>query len=180
MTCESAETYLHQSLDEPLTQDKRLALDSHLEACAACRQEREAQRRLVHLADRWAGLALATSDPGGAFNAQVLARLDTSSKRSPLSLGLPLAATLLLLTVLAVLPGHLGNPAWSLAWSLYSLPHWLALNVLALPNDTLALRSLSQTALASSWLDVLLPLAMGLNAVFCLYARQSALRRSLS
>ena len=184
MTCESAETYLHYGLDKPLTQAERVALDAHLESCVACRQEREAQRRLVHLADRWVSHTLASSDPGDAFNAQMWARLEVQPKRSRLSAGLPLAATLLLL---AVLPDDLRKPAGSLASSLQGLPHWLALNLLALPSDalalpsdTLALRLLPQTVLVSSWLSVLLLPAVGLNAVFCLYARQSALRRSVS
>ncbi len=191
MTCESAETYLHYGLDKPLTQAERVALDAHLESCVACRQEREAQRRLVHLADRWVSHTLASSDPGDAFNAQMWARLEVQPKRSRLSAGLPLAATLLLL---AVLPDDLRKPAESLASPLQGLPHWLALNLLALPSDALALpsdalalpsdalalRLLPQTVLVSSWLSVLLLPAVGLNAVFCLYARQSALRRSVS
>jgi anti-sigma factor RsiW len=181
MTCESAETYLHQSLDGPLTQEERAALDTHLAECDACRQEREVQRRLVHLADRWADHMLALSDPGDAFNTQVLARLETPPRRSPFSLGLPLAVTLLLLTALAALPGRLENPAWSLAASLGSLPHWLAVNLLALPGDALALQHLStQPAFVSAWISALLPLTIGVNSVFCLYARQLASRRSMS
>lgn len=40
MTCDTADAYLHRSLDESLTQSERVALDDHWDECAACRRER--------------------------------------------------------------------------------------------------------------------------------------------
>jgi hypothetical protein len=180
MTCEAAETLLHQSLDAALTQPERVALESHWEVCVACRRERDAQRQMAQITGRWAEQALALSDPGDAFTAQILSRLEAPPKHSPLWLSLLPAAAALLLAALAFLPGLPGTSASTLVLSLDRLPHWLTVNLLALPGDALALRHLPQTAFVPSWMSVLLPTVVGLNAVFCLYARQSSLRRSVS
>ncbi|MGI4788857.1 MAG: anti-sigma factor family protein [Janthinobacterium lividum] len=180
MTCQFAEANIQKSLDGMLSQSDRQALDSHLESCAACRQELEAQRRLSHLADRWISRSLARSDPGEAFNASVLSRLETNSKPSWLNFGLPLMVTMLLLAALVFLPGmpHVGDGA--VAQTLHRLPLWLLSSLSSLPGDTLTLIRLPQANLLPSWTGALLLAVIVLNSAFCIHARQLALRRSLS
>ena len=180
MTCQTAEISIQKSLDGMLPQTERQALDIHLESCAACRREWDAQRRLARLSDRWISRSLAQSDPGEAFTAQVLARLETGPKPSRLSLWLPLTATLLLLTALAFVPGLPTAGAGTLVRSLHGLPLWLGANLSALPGDALAMLRLPQTRVVPSWTGALLAAAIALNSMFCLYARQSALRRSMT
>ena len=180
MTCQTAETISQKSLDGLLSQTERQLLDTHLETCGQCRREYDVQRRLATLADRWISHTLDTSNPGEAFTAQVMARLDTAPKSSWLSFGLPLTVTLLLLVALMLLPGTSAASAGLLVQTVHRLPLWLLTNFHALPGDALTMIRLPQTYLVPSWTGALLLAVIALNSAFCFHARQSALRRSLS
>ena len=172
MNCNSAHAAIQNSLDQTPTQAERLMLESHLEICAVCRQEYQALQRLTRLADRWGNRTREVSDPGEQFTAQVLSRLDTPLAPSRICVWLPLAAVLLLLFVLASVPGlnvRLPMP------SLLSISDWLRANFLALPGDALAIFRVQQVSWLPAWTTTLLLGVALLNAGFCLHARQRSL-----
>lgn len=172
MNCNSVHAAIQNSLDQTPTQAERLMLESHLETCAACRQEYQVLQRLTHLADRWVNRTREVSDPGEQFTAQVLSRLDTSLAPSRIRVWLPLAAVLLLLFALAWVPDlnvRLPIP------SLFSISDWLRTNFLALPGDALAIFRVQHVSWLPAWATTLLLGVALLNAGFCLHARQRSL-----
>lgn len=188
MTCRAALALIEQASDAALAPRDRAGLDTHLAVCAACRRASEAHRRLSQAARRWAAPSPA-DDPGAAFNARVLAQV--SVRPAPrLSAWLPLAATVAVLVVLAMLPDPLRpSPGWpETGWLVASarlLPGWLAANLSALPaagtglGDAL-LSSGSQNILQAraGWVWGVLAAAALLNAA-CAHAARSRARRSL-
>ncbi len=183
MTCDNARMLLQSGPDGALSLPERTALNVHLELCAACRAERETQRRLARLTDQWAARAMELSDPGDAFTAQVLSRLDQDSRldhpeASRLRVGLPLAASLLGLGLLPLVPG--GDSAWaglpmpflSALHDLPALPGWLGASLTALPDAARAAFDPPQAAFVPAWTTAGLFGAFLLNAGFCVHARQ--------
>lgn len=169
MTCTLAHAAIQNSLDQTPTQAERLALEAHLEMCAACRQEYAAQRRLTWLADRWVSHSLEVFDSDEQFTAQVLSRLDARPAPSRVRAWLPLCAVLLLLFALAWVPSfaiHLPLP------SPVGCSDWLRANLAALPGDALRVFRVPPVNWLPAWTTALL-LGVGLlNAGFCLHARQ--------
>ncbi len=177
MTCDSARILLQSSFDRALPPQERTALNTHLQGCAACRTEQDAQRRLARLTGCWAARAVELSDPGEDFTVQVLSRLERPahwerSASSRLRAWLPLAALLLLLGLLPLVPGvhslRVGLPMPSLL----AVPGWLDANMTALPGAARAALWLPQATSVPSWTTLALFGVLLLNAGFYAHARQ--------
>lgn len=172
MACGQAKHTIQRSLDALLPPEERSALQVHLEGCADCRQELDAQRRLARLTNRWASRAVAAADPGEEWTAQVLARLETPPARARLQVWLALTATLLLLGALALVPGIRPLSFGVTAQNVVGLPNWLQANLAALPGDAHAVLRAPSAALLPAWSTALLLGVILLNAGFCVHARQ--------
>jgi len=178
MNCTCAHAAIQRSLDQTPTQVERLALESHLELCEACRQEYEALRRLTSLADRWVSRTLDVSDPGEQFTAQVISRIAVRPAPSRVRVWLPLSAVLLLTAVLLLLVALAWGPSLSVYLPLPSLlgfSDWLRADFLALSGDALRVFRAPQVSWLSTWTTVLLIGVGLLNAGFCVHARQRSL-----
>lgn len=182
MNCRTAEEEIQKSLDGLLTPAERTRLDVHMADCAACRRGWAAHRVLARAAGRWVR-PLPEDDPGEVFTAQVLARLalrPTPVSRRPL-IWLPLAATALLLALLAELPGLLRPGLDTVGVAARQTPGWLLSNLHGVPADAFAVwGALTSGVPVSSWVwAALLTLAV-VNGMFCVQARRSQVQRSLS
>ncbi len=181
MTCQSAEEEIQKSLDGAMTPGERARLDVHLASCAACRQARDAHRRLARAAGRWAR-PTPEDDPGEAFTAQVLARI--AARPAPIPsrplVWLPLAATILLLALFAWLPSLIWPGLDTLGVAVRRTPGWLLTNLRAVPGDASGAWAALTTGLAlPAWVWAALPAVAVVNAMFCVQARLSYARRSL-
>lgn len=182
MNCRSAEDEIQKSLDEALTSGERARLDAHLASCAACVRAREEHRRLARAAGRWIR-PQPQDDPGEAFTARVLARIASRPASAPVQqpIWLPLAATVLLLAFLAWLPGLLLPGLDTVGAAARQTPGWLLSNLRGVPGDALAIwGALTGSTSLPAWVWAALPAVAGVNAMFCVQARQAHARRSLS
>lgn len=172
MTCDHAKNTIQRSLDSLLPPEERSALEAHLEVCAGCRLEQDAQRRLARLTDRWVSHAIDAADPGEEWTAQVLSRLETHPAPPRLPVWLPLAAVFLLVVLLTLVPSipHLSFGAT--AQNVVGLPSWLRANLAALPGDSHAVLQMPSVGWMPAWTTALLFGVFLLNAGFCVHARQ--------
>ena len=182
MNCRSAEDEIQKSLDGSLTPAERARLDAHMADCAACRRDWEAHRALARAAGRWAR-PLPQDDPGDMFNAAVLSRIAARPVSAPVSrpLWLPLAATALLLVLLAALPGLLLPGLDTVGAAARQTPGWLLTNLRGLPSDAVtAWGALTAGVPVPSWAWAALLGAVAVNGMFCVRARQAHALRGLS
>lgn len=179
MNCRSAENEIQKSLDGALTPGERVRLDTHLESCAACRRAWDEGRLLARAAGRW---ARPQDDPGDAFTVQVLARIASRPAPAPVHppLWLPLAATILLLALLAWLPGLLWPGLDTVGVAARQTPGWLLSNLRGVPADAFTIwGTLTMGVPTPSWVWAALPAVAVVNAMFCVQTRQAHARRSL-
>lgn len=182
MNCRSCRDQIQESLDGLVTPAERARLDAHLADCAACRREWDAQRTLARASGRWAR-ALPQDDPGDAFNAAVLARIAARPAPMPTRplVWLPLAATALLLVLLAWLPGPLWPGLGAVGAAARQTPGWLLSNLRGIPADASASwGALTAGVPVPSWTWAALLGSVAANALFCVQARQARTRGSLS
>ncbi len=181
MNCPDAENEMQKSLDGTLTPAEWERLDAHLASCPECRRAWDEHRLLARAARRWTQPA-AQDDPGDAFTArvvsQIAARPESTFARTPL--WLPLAATAILLTLLALLPSLLLPGVDALGTAARETPGWFLTNLRGLPGDVFTTwNALTISIHLPAWIWAVL-LAMGVvNALFCVQARQNHARRSL-
>ncbi|MDQ2800466.1 MAG: zf-HC2 domain-containing protein [Armatimonadota bacterium] len=181
MNCSFAEDQIQKSLDGILTSAERERLDAHLISCPECRCAWDEHRMLARAAGRWTQPA-AQDDPGDAFTARVMAliaaRPEPAFARTPF--WLPLAATALLLTLLALLPSLLLPSVDALSAAVRETPFWFLTNLRGLPGDVVTTwNALAINVHLPTWIWGVL-LAMGvINAMFCVQVRQAHARRSL-
>ena len=181
MNCRSAEDEIQKSLDGVLTPGERARLDAHPASCAACHRAWDEQRLLARAAGRWMR-PLPADDPGDAFTAQVLGRIAArpvpTSRQPPV--WLPLAATILLLTLLAWLPGLLWPSLDTVGFTARQTPGWLLSNLRGVPADAfMAWGALTTGVPVPSWVWAALPAVAVVNGMFCVQARQAHLGRRL-
>lgn len=181
MNCSFAEDEIQKSLDGLLTPAERERLDAHLNSCPDCRRAWDDHRRLARAAYRWTQPA-ALDDPGDAFTAQVVSRIvarpEPAFARTPF--WLPLAATAILLTLLALLPSLLLPGVDALGAAARETPSWFLTNLRGLPGAVFTTWNALTTGIhLPVWTWGVL-LAMGvINGLFCVQARQAHARRSL-
>ena len=182
MNCRSCQEEIHRSLDGLLTPDERARLDAHMADCVACRGEWDAQRIMARAAGRWAR-PLPQDDPGDTFTADVLARIAARPASAPSyrPLWLPLAATAVLLVLLACLPGLLLPGLDTVGVAARQTPGWVLSNLRDLPTDAVtAWGALTAGLPVPSWAWAALLVAVAVNAMFCVRARQAHTLRGLS
>lgn len=182
MTCRTAENIIQEALDGALSPAARGRLDAHLLSCVSCRQALESQRALARVAGRWAR-PRPEDDPGDAFNAAVLARI--SARRAPAAsprlFWLPLAATVLLIALLACVPGLLPPGLDTVNGAARQTPGWLLANLRGVPSDASGVwGALTVGVPFRVWVWPAFLAAVLVNAMFCLRARQAQMRGSLS
>ncbi len=178
MTCRSAEDEIQESLDGALSPAARARLDAHLASCAACRHAWDSHRTLARAAGRWAR-PRPSDDPGDAFNAAVLARISVRPVSTNHPLWLPLAATALLLVLLANLPGLLWPGLETVGGAARQTPGWVLSNLRGLPADASAFwGALTAGAPVPAWVWPAFLAAAVVNAMFCVRARQAQGSRS--
>ena len=182
MNCRFAQDDIQKSLDGLLTPGERARLDAHIVGCAACRRDWDAHRVLMRAAGRWVR-PLPQDDPGDAFTAAVLARVAARLASPPARppIWLPLAATGLLLVLLAFLPGLLLPSLENVGVAARQMPGWLLANLRGVPTDTSATwAALTAGVPIRPWVWAALLGAAAVNTLFCIQARQGYSRRSLS
>lgn len=178
MNCRSAEDEIQKSLDGALTPDERARLDAHVAFCTVCRRTWDEHRLLARAAGRW---TRPEDDPGDAFTAQVLARIASRPAPAPSQslIWLPLAATILLLVLLAWLTGPIWPSLDTVAASARQTPGWLLTNLRGVPGDAFtAWGALTAGVPIPSWVWAALTAVTAVNGMFCVQARQAHGRRS--
>lgn len=180
MTCRTAEDEIQEALDGALSPAARAHLDAHVASCAACRRAWDAHRALARVAGRWAR-PRPGDDPGGAFNAAVLARLVARPAPAARSFWLPLAVTTLLLVLLAWVPGLPWPGLDAVGGAVRLTPGWLLSNLGGVPAAVSGFwGALTAGVPVPAWVWPAFLAALAVNALFCVRARQAGTPRSLS
>ncbi len=191
MTCRNFEMLVQKSLDGPLSQHEREALDAHAVFCPGCERAWEDHRRLTRASTAWVRQGMDASEGDDAFTAQVMARIaarpaSTQTPSAPRALWpsavflIGLLAALLVGSGLTSLGAVAPYPAlFPATQSLSAFPGWLTALLHGLPSagqDLLAGFS-AQSGNWSAWAGPALLAALFLNGLLFHYAKRHAGRR---
>lgn len=83
LACRTAEQLMQTSLDAALSPAERQRLDSHMEACEACRRAWTEYRQVSRIGGQWVDAA--RHDPGDAFTNRVMAAIAAESNQPAVS-----------------------------------------------------------------------------------------------